>query len=218
MKKQFIIIDIFCHCSESYFSLASSSYRVNCKLNVLIKGEFQHTLIILPVSHTTNQSEFSKCTQHWKHYMEFNLCLKDWESFSILWSLPAVYHTHMETSVNGEIQKKTAKFNLFIIIIMQSTSWLCVNQCCMNITIKFTACCLTMFTHRATINTEDFTCLLLMVSFSRKCRRTVDGSSIRQFHKTCWATALTLEEKINWTFILNGHKSIRYSVQVISKL
>ena len=63
-----------------------------------------------------------------------------------------------------------------------------------------------------------FTCLLLMVSFSRKCRRTVDGSSIRQFHKTCWATALTLEKKINWTFILNGHKSVRYSVQVISKL
>lgn len=35
------------------------------------------------------------------------------------------------------------------------------------------------------------TCRLLTVSFSRKCRRTSAGSSIRQFHRICWATALT---------------------------
>lgn len=41
------------------------------------------------------------------------------------------------------------------------------------------------------------TCRLLIVSFSRKWRRTVEGSSIKQFHRTCWATALTGREKGN---------------------
>lgn len=39
--------------------------------------------------------------------------------------------------------------------------------------------------------TASPTCRLLTVSFSRKCRRTSAGSSIRQFHRICWATALT---------------------------
>lgn len=38
---------------------------------------------------------------------------------------------------------------------------------------------------------RSLTCLLLTVSFSRKWRRTRAGSSIRQFHRICWATALT---------------------------
>lgn len=37
------------------------------------------------------------------------------------------------------------------------------------------------------------TCLLLTVSFSRKWRRTRAGSSMRQFQRICWATALTEE-------------------------
>lgn len=58
-------------------------------------------------------------------------------------------------------------------------------------------CCPALRSSESCWGEAEGTWRLLIVSFSRKWRRTVEGSSIRQFHRTCWATALTVREKGN---------------------
>lgn len=63
------------------------------------------------------------------------------------------------------------------------------------------ACALTLIYQLCLFCSCSPTCRLLTVSFSRKWRRTRAGSSIRQFQRICWATALT-EETLKEIFLL----------------
>lgn len=113
-----------------------------------------------------------------------------------------MYHAHLEKSITSEIWTEIAKFHI-VHHYLTGIYWLHLRGHWQGRQLCKVPCLLSAeYILIATEKEEELTCLLLMVSFSRKCRRTVDGSSIRQFHKTCWATALTLEEK------RNGHTSI----------
>lgn len=114
--------------------------------------------------------------------------------------------------------KRNSKFNLFIITLL-SKVLLAMYQLMLHEYHNKVHCLLQIHNHtHSAINTEDFTCSLHSQFFqkmSRNCWRIFKlDNSIRLGR----ATALTLEKKNKLNIHLNGHKSVRYSVQVISVL